>query len=312
MTPSQRAVLAALRAATWIACRLPDRPLHRLFQVVGAASYLAQPTRRDLARRNLSRVCAWLVAEGRATPRVARAARDPRALDRLVRDAFGHHARYYLEVLRRQTMTLAYFEARVDVADWGPYVAAFEKLAAGQGLMYLGLHYASMETAGRYAVIKTGKTMLTVMETVDDPAMQAWVVEQRQPIGLEIVDPANGSERLLAWARAGGLVGIVCDRPLVGAARPAELFGAPAMLPAGPALVAVATGIPTQIAVARRTGFGTYELDHVDLPLPEAGLPVKARVAAFLAEEARAIETLVAPAPEQWWTIMYPIWDDIR
>ena len=35
-------------------------------------------------------------------------------------------------------------------------------------------------------------------------------------------------------------------------------------------------------------------------------------MAAFLAAEARAIETLVAPAPEQWWTIMYPIWDDIR
>ena len=74
--------------------------------------------------------------------------------------------------------------------------------------------------------------------------MQAWVVEQRQPIGLEIVDPTqSGSPKLLAWARAGGLVGIVCDRPLVGAARPTELFGVPADLPVGPALVAIGTGI---------------------------------------------------------------------
>jgi KDO2-lipid IV(A) lauroyltransferase len=154
--------------------------------------------------------------------------------------------------------------------------------------------------------------MLTVMETVTDPAMQAWVVEQRQPIGIEIVDPADGPERLLAWARGGGLLGIVGDRPIVGAARPTELFGRPAMLPAGPAMVAIATDVTIQVAVARRTGYGTYEIGHIDLPAPAAELPMRARVAAFLAAEARAIETLVAPAPEQWWTIMYPIWDDIR
>ena len=312
MTPSQRATLAALRVTTWLACRLPDAPLHRFFHVVGAASYLVRPARRDLARRNLTRICTWLVAEGRATPRVTRAARDPRAMDRLVRDAFGHHARYYLEIIRRRTLTLEYLEEHVAVADWAPLEAAFDKLAAGRGLMYLGLHYASMEIAGRYAILKTGKTMLTVMETVDDPAMQAWVVGERQPIGLEIVDPATGPERILAWARGGGLIGIVCDRPIVGAARPTELFGAPAMLPAGPAMVVIATGIPTQVAVTRRTGYGTYELGHVDLAAPRVDQPMRARVAAVLAAEARAIETLVAPAPEQWWTIMHPIWDDIR
>jgi lauroyl/myristoyl acyltransferase len=142
--------------------------------------------------------------------------------------------------------------------------------------------------------------------------MQAWVVAQRKPIGLEIVDPIEGSGQLLAWARRGGLVGIVCDRPIVGAARPTELFGAAAMLPAGPALVAIGTGIPTQMAVSRRTGFGTYAIEVIDLATPEAGPPMKARVAAYLAAEARVIETLVAAAPEQWWTIMYPIWDDIR
>jgi lauroyl/myristoyl acyltransferase len=117
---------------------------------------------------------------------------------------------------------------------------------------------------------------------------------------------------LLAWARKGGLVGIVCDRPIVGAARPTELFGALAELPVGPALVAIGTGIKSQIAVARRTGYGTYRIDLLDLATPEPDQPMRARVAAYLAAEARAIETLVAPAPEQWWTIMYPIWDDIR
>ena len=312
MTAGQRTRLAALRAATWLACHLPDRAMHRIFHLVGAASYLAQPARRDLVRRNLTRICAWLLTEGRATPRVARAARDPRAMDRLVRDAFGHHARYYLEVLRRRTLTRGYLEARLDFGDWGPILAGFGELAAGRGLMYLGLHYGSMEVPAQYAIIRTGRTMLTLMETVADPAMQAWVTEQRKPIGLEIVDPANGGGRLVAWAREGGLVGIVCDRPIVGAARPTELFGSEAMLPVGPALVAIDTGIACQMAVARRTGYGTYEIDLHDLAPPEAGRPMRVRVAAFLAAEARMIERIVAPAPEQWWSTMYPIWGDIQ
>jgi len=150
------------------------------------------------------------------------------------------------------------------------------------------------------------------METVADPAMQTWVVEQREPIGIEIVDPANSGHKLIAWAKAGGLVGIVCDRPIVGAARSTELFGAPASLPVGPAMVVIATGIPTQIAAARRTGLGTYGLSLYDLATPAADVSMRERVAAFLAAEARAIEAIVAPAPEQWWTILYPIWDDIR
>lgn len=233
-------------------------------------------------------------------------------MDRLVRDAFSHHARYYLEVLRRQTLTMDYLEAHIEFGGWESILNGFEALETGRGLMYVGLHYGSMEVPAQYAITRTGQIMLTPMETVADPAMQAWVVEQREPIGLEIIDPALGSSRLLAWARKGGLVGIVCDRPIVGAARPTELFGVPAQLPVGPALVAIGTGIKSQIAAARRTGYGTYRIDLFDLPTPAPDQPMRARVAAFLAAEARAIETLVAPAPEQWWTIMFPIWDDIR
>ncbi|HEY8168287.1 MAG: lysophospholipid acyltransferase family protein [Candidatus Limnocylindrales bacterium] len=312
MTAGQRGKLAALRAVTWLACHLPERPLHRCFAAIGAALYLVDGTRRDLARRNLTRICAWLVAEGRATPRVARAARDRRAMDRLVRSAFSHHARYYLEVLRISTLTGAYLEARLDFGDWEPIRAGFRAVTEKRGLMYIGMHYASMEVPARYAILQTGAIALTPMETVDDPAIQAWAEEQRQPIGLEIIDPARGGRRMLAYAREGGLLTVVGDRPLAGTARPVELFGAPAMLPVGPALVAVETGITCQIAVSRRTGLGTYEIDLHELAVPAPGGPLRERMATFMAAEARAMEGIVAVAPEQWWTCMYPIWDDIR
>jgi len=34
-------------------------------------------------------------------------------------------------------------------------------------------------------------------------------------------------------------------------------------------------------------------------------------VEALLAEEAAVFERLVADAPEQWWTVFFPIWPDL-
>lgn len=311
MTPRERLTLSALRAASRLACRLPERPLHQAFHALGAAHYLLQPGRRDLARRNLQRICDWLVAEGRATPRVARAAGDRRAMDRLVRDAFGHHARYYLELLRQGAVDAAYLDERIDYGDWDTATAGLDDIRSRRGLMYLGLHYGPVELPARAAVIRTGVTMLVPMEVVADRGVQAWAVEQRLPAGVELVDPTSSGRRLVSHARDGGLIGIVCDRPIGGASRSTTLFGAAARLPAGPAMVALGTGVRCQMAVARRTGFGTYELDLHDLALPREGTR-SVRVAATLAIEARAMEAIVAKAPEQWWTVLFPIWDDIR
>ena len=150
------------------------------------------------------------------------------------------------------------------------------------------------------------------METVADPVVQGWLAGQRAKVGVELIDPAGSGRQLVAWARRGGVIDLVCDRPLVGASRTMDLFGAPAALPVGPALLTIETGVVCQMAVARRTGFGTYELDILELEPPDPSVTVKARVASFMASQARAIEAMVAPAPEQWWTLMYPIWDDLR
>jgi hypothetical protein len=49
----------------------------------------------------------------------------------------------------------------------------------------------------------------------------------------------------------------------------------------------------------------------VTLTHPPADLPLRARIAALLDAEARAFEDLVAPAPEQWSTVFFPIWEAV-
>ena len=89
------------------------------------------------------------------------------------------------------------------------------------------------------------------------------------------------------------------------------LFGLPASLPIGPAYLALDAGVPLHVAAARRSTRDRFRGRLVTLPHPSAELPRRARVEALLAATAAAFEDLVAEAPEQWWTVFFPIWDDV-
>ena len=52
------------------------------------------------------------------------------------------------------------------------------------------------------------------------------------------------------------------------------------------------------------------------IPAPDAARVAgpgarRARVEAILASEAAVFERMVADAPEQWWTVFFPIWPDL-
>jgi hypothetical protein len=57
----------------------------------------------------------------------------------------------------------------------------------------------------------------------------------------------------------------------------------------------------------RRIGPGDYRGRLFPLPRPE-GRSLRERVDGFLTQEVAAFERLVADAPEQWWTVLFPIW----
>jgi hypothetical protein len=52
---------------------------------------------------------------------------------------------------------------------------------------------------------------------------------------------------------------------------------------------------------------GQYALRGIRLHTPTEGT-LRERLGYFMDEEARAIEEIVSDAPEQWWTIFFPIW----
>jgi phosphatidylinositol dimannoside acyltransferase len=93
-----------------------------------------------------------------------------------------------------------------------------------------------------------------------------------------------------------------------------KLFGAPARLPLGPAILALESGAPAWLIATRRVGKNEYRsrIERIEVPASAAaGESRRERAMAFLDAEARAFERAVADAPDQWWTSFFPIWDDI-
>jgi phosphatidylinositol dimannoside acyltransferase len=303
-----RLIALGLTALSALLVRLPDRLLHRLAHAIGGFLYRAQPQRRELVRSNLGRVCRSLHAAGLAGPAAARASSDERALERLVRAAFGHYVRGYLEgaILPRYAGERG--RSRI-VADDPELVEELLGPAGGPGraAMVIGLHFGSIEIPGLYAA-QRGAVMTSPMETVLDPDLQAYLQRSRSLTGLRII-PARGAGRELVQSlRAGRPVAIVADRAVAGGGARVELFGAPARLPIGPAALALETGAPAFVVAARRTGWGDYRARIERLETPASGSR-RERLAAFMRAEARLFERVIADAPEQWWTLFFPIWD---
>ena len=92
---------------------------------------------------------------------------------------------------------------------------------------------------------------------------------------------------------------------------PIPLFGAPAMLPMGPAMLAVESGVPTYALTVRRAGSGRYRGRVVPIDVPVDGTR-RERVMATMTRLAAAFEELIADAPDQWWAVFFPIWPDLE
>ena len=297
----------AIVATSAALMRLPERPLIAGADSVGELWYRATPRRAAMARANLRRVCGWLAAERRGPARAQRAGTDAHALEALVRAAYRHQARYYLELLRAPGLTAAYVDARLEKLT--PEVLA-ESEADERGVIYTGAHFGPIELPAWVAGHGHRPPVVGVTETVDDPELQAWFARSRTSTGIRLVSLDIAHRELRAAIDAGGAALVVVDRDITGGGTPVALFGSPAPLPSGAAILAAETGARVFFEAMWRVGDGRYRGWMREIPVPPEGR-LRGRVTAVLEATARAIEDAVAEAPEQWWAVFFPIWPDL-
>ena len=230
-----------------------------------------------------------------------------RALERLVRSAFRHNARYYLEVARTPALRPGDMDRRLDLET--PDVIA-EAFAPGRTVLFVGLHFGALELPALFLASRVGGAVAP-METIDDEALQAWFTRTRGAAGVRIVGLREARRELLAALRNGTAVGLVGDRDLTGGGALVPLFGAPAKLPLGPAMLAVESGAKPYVMGVRRAAHGRYRGRLEAIVVPAEGSR-RERVTATMAAMATAFERIIEDAPAQWWAVFFPIWPDLE
>lgn len=306
----ERVLFRAAMAGLWLARKLPDKPLYRAAFAVGAGLSLVLPERRRIVRSHLERVVSWLVANDMATPRVARAARDPRALDRLVRDTFGHWVMTYAEAALGPRYSTEELDRRFVPVDAVVSEQALARPAPGHpGSIHMAMHFGSVDLSAFYGA-RVGKVPLTgPMEFVESPLARAYFDRVRFEMGVTIVPVAGSAERLVRALERGEAVGIVADRNIIGRGTRVQLFGASARLPIGPAMLSVQTGAPLYLEAIERTGPGEWR-GHTVALRAAPGATRREATHQLVENAARAMERIIARAPEQWTTLFFPIWED--
>lgn len=296
-----------LGIVSWIACHLPERTAIWLAELAGDAWYRSAPDKRQLARANLGRVVAWMAAQRAGDPAAWPAATDPVKLDRMVRAAFRHYARNYLETMRAPVMGGRYVRERISIENPADVDAAF---AVEGPMIFIGLHFGSLELPGFYLIERGGRPVTAPMEAVDDPAIQAWFVRTRGVIGVRLISLAAARRELAAALERGEVAGLIADRDVTGGGHEVPFFGVPAPVPVGPGLLAVQSGVPAFAAGVWRTAPGRYRgrLERIEASSEGSR---RERIGAFLEAETRAFEQIICRAPEQWWAIFFPIWPDL-
>ena len=107
--------------------------------------------------------------------------------------------------------------------------------------------------------------------------------------------------------RAGGLVGLLCDRDIVGNGIEVEFFGETTTMPAGPATLAFRTGAPLMTA-AVYSGPGRDHSAVVQTPIDTTRRgSLRQDVARVTQEIATRFEGLISRAPDQW-HVFQPFW----
>ncbi len=284
-----------LEIADRVVAALPPRVAYALADFAGDVWHRFARGRRRLVAANLARVCS---ATGRST--------GGPALTSLVRSAFRHHARYYVELLRTPHYPLHRIDDHVDVPDWDIFEGP---LRSGPALL-VSCHLGNFEPFGSFIAAR-GLRPLSPIEEIEPRVLYEFLSARRGGRNVELVPVRQAQRPLMRRLRGGGLVGIIGDRDLDGEGQPVTMFGYPTTMPIGPASLAVLHRAALVVGCCLRVGPDRFHADGELMEVPATG-DRRADIATLVERIAARFERDIGAAPEQWFGAFQPFWPDLR
>jgi phosphatidylinositol dimannoside acyltransferase len=288
---------SAVFSAGWnLVCRLPESVARALFNFGADVAWRRQGGGVQILEGNLVRVIR--TSSGDSLPDDEFGG-ELRALSRAVMRSY---ARYYLETFRLQIIPderiLAGMHVNQENVD-----LTLAHMKSGRGVIYALPHMGDFEQAGRWVILIGAGSIVAPAERLKPESVFRKFLTFRQGLGMEIVPTSGGPHPFGVMAqrlRAGKLVTIVADRDLSDTGVEVDFFGEKALLPAGPAALAVQTGAALMPVSCWFVGEAEWAA-HVyeEIPVPASGTR-KEKIAAMTQTLAGVFEQAIRDHPEDW------------
>jgi phosphatidylinositol dimannoside acyltransferase len=268
---------------------LPERSAYRLFSFIGRRAVKANGKSVQRLRFNLSRV----------KPELSEI-----ELENLVSSAFDSYLRYWCDTFRIQDWSTQRMQETVTLTNGHLLI---DPMRSGRGVVIALPHSGNWDHAGAY-FCSIGIPLVTVAERLKPEALFQRFLEYRNSMGFEVLSLDSRSFlTLMKRAREKRLIALVADRDLSRAGVDVEFFGYPSRMPAGPALLAVKTGIPLVVAHVSYTSTGIH-INFSEVSVPETG-DESEKVSKVVQACADLFARGIAEHPEDW-HMLQRIWID--
>jgi phosphatidylinositol dimannoside acyltransferase len=282
-------LLSMAFGAGWsLVCKLPESWARKLFTLGADIAWRRQGKGVQVLEGNLLRVL------GRDT--------DGAELRAMSREVMRSYARYYMETFRIQAIPLE--RVLAGMHNDSPNVPlTMEYLQSGRGVIYALPHCGDFEIAGVWINAKGAGSFTTVAERLKPESVYQRFLKFREGIGMEVLPTTGGPHPFGVMAqrlRAGKLVCLVADRDLSDTGVEVDFFGEKALMPAGPAMLAIQTGaalMPVSCSFVGDDEWGTYV--HDEIPVPAHGNR-REKAAIMTRQLAAVFEEAIRERPEDW------------
>lgn len=283
-------VTTAYRAGSALAQILPAAVTDAVVAAAARAAVPLTPARALILARNIER------AVGRPL--------EPGETRRLVNQAYGAYAKYWVESFRLPTLSAAKIDS--GIAYQG-YEHLARPLARGQGAVLVLPHLGGWEWGGFWLTRLQGVRVTVVVEPLEPPELYEFFVRFRRELGMNVVPlgPDAGREVLTAVGR-GEVVCLLADRDIEGTGVEVEFFGERTTLPPGPAMLALRAGVPVLPTAIYFDGPVHHCVVRPPVEIDRRGR-LRDDIARLTGVLAGELERLIEAAPTQW-HMMQPNW----
>lgn len=269
--------------------RLPERAAYSAFDQAADALWRKRGGGVLQLERNLARVHPDADAS------------DLRELSRL---GMRSYLRYWCDAFRLPTwspdrVTQSFTMDRVELMD--------EAMASGAGALMVVNHGGNWDTAGAWGCLRYGG-LTTVAERLKPEGLYERFVAYRESLGMEIL-PTGEADIIRVLTRRlkdGRLVPLMGDRDIGRNGVVVDLFGEPASLPAGVAILALLTGSPVLPVGLWYEGSQARGRVFDPVAVPTTGTREE-QITAITQGVANAFEASIREHATDW-HMMQPVW----